>query len=85
MAQPAGSEHALLRDLGPEPRTPNGVRLRARDGTLVRSETGITGNAWTWDVASAGADAGAAGDRVTVEIEAKRDGLVSWRPQVRSV
>ena len=44
-------------DIGPEPGTTYGVRLRDRDGTLVRSETGITGNAWTWDVASAGADA----------------------------
>ena len=28
-------------------------------------------------------DAGALGDRITVEISAERDGLSSWQPQVR--
>jgi hypothetical protein len=72
-------------DIGPEPGTTYGVRLRDRNGTLVRSETGLTGNTWTWDVASAALDAGVAGDRVTVEIEAECDGLVSWQAQVRTV
>ena len=72
-------------DIGPEPETTYTVRIRDRNGTLVRTETGLTGNAWTWDVASAGADAGVAGDRVTVEIEAERDGLASWQAQVRTV
>lgn len=72
-------------DIGPEPGTTYRVRVRDRDGTLVRSETGLTGNTWTWDVASSATDAGAAGDRVTVEIEAERDGLVSWQAQVRTV
>jgi hypothetical protein len=30
-------------------------------------------------------DAGALGDRVTLEITAVRDGLESWQPQVREV
>jgi hypothetical protein len=51
----------------------------------VRTEAGLTGHAWTWDVTSAALDAGVAGDRVTVEIEAERDGLTSWQPQVRRV
>jgi len=72
-------------DTGPEPGTTYGVRLRDRNGSLVRSETGLTGTAWTWDVASAALDAGVAGDRVTVEIETERDGLTSWQAQVRSV
>lgn len=72
-------------DIGPEPGTTYGVRLRDRDGTLVRSETRLTGNTWTWDVASAALDAGVAGDRVTVEIEAEREGLSSWQAQVRTV
>jgi hypothetical protein len=72
-------------DIGPEPGTTYTVRIRDRNGTLVRTETGLTGNAWTWDVASSAADAGVAGDRVTVEIEAERDGLVSWQAQVRTV
>ncbi|WP_054284855.1 phage tail protein [Gulbenkiania mobilis] len=71
--------------IGPEPGTTYAVRLRDRNGTLVRSETGIAGNAWTWDLASAALDAGVAGDRVTVEIEAERDGLASWQAQVRTV
>jgi hypothetical protein len=72
-------------DIGPEPGTTYAVRLRDRNGTLVRSETGLAGNTWTWDVTSAALDAGVAGDRVTVEIEAERDGLVSWQAQVRTV
>jgi hypothetical protein len=36
-------------------------------------------------VATAAADAGALGDRVTLEIAAVRDGLESWQPQVRQV
>jgi hypothetical protein len=72
-------------DIGPEPGTTYAVRLRDRNGDLVRSETGLTGNTWTWDVASAALDAGVAGDRVTVEIEAERDGLASWQAQVRTV
>jgi hypothetical protein len=72
-------------DIGPEPGTTYTVRLRDRNGTLVRSETGIAGNTWTWDVASAALDAGVAGDTVTVELEAERDGLSSWQAQVRSV
>ena len=34
-------------------------------------------------VAVAALDAGAFGDRITVEISAERDGLSSWQPQVR--
>jgi hypothetical protein len=71
--------------IGPEPGTTYAVRLRDRNGNLVHSETGLTGNAWTWDVASAALDAGVAGDRITVEIEAERDGLASWQAQVRTV
>jgi len=72
-------------DIGPEPGTTYTVRIRDRNGTLVRSETGLTGNTWTWDVASSATDAGVAGDRVTVEIEAEREGLSSWQAQVRTV
>ena len=72
-------------DIGPEPGTSYSVRVRDRDGTLVRSATGIAGTTWTWDVASAALDAGAVGDRVTVEIEAEREGLSSWQAQVRTV
>jgi hypothetical protein len=72
-------------DIGPEPGTSYTVRLRDRHGALVRSTTGLTGTTWTWTVADAAADAGAAGDRVTLEISAVRDGLESWQAQARSV
>ncbi|MGK0674268.1 MAG: phage tail protein [Halothiobacillaceae bacterium] len=72
-------------DIGPEPGTAYTVRIRDRDGALVRTEAALTGHAWTWDVTSAALDAGVAGDRVTVEIEAECDGLASWQAQVRSV
>ncbi|WP_062196555.1 phage tail protein [Caldimonas taiwanensis] len=72
-------------DIGPEPGTTYTVRLRDRDGLLVRTQSGLTGNTWTWDVASAAADAGSAGDTVTIGIEAERDGLSSWQAQLRTV
>lgn len=72
-------------DIGPEPGTTYTVRIRDRNGALVRTEAGLTGNTWTWDVASSAMDAGPTGDRITVEIEAEREGLTSWQAQVRSV
>lgn len=72
-------------DMGPEPGVSYTVRIRDRHGNLVRSATGIAGNTWTWDVGSSAVDAGVAGDRVTVEITAVRDGLESWQPQLRTV
>lgn len=72
-------------DIGPEPGTTYTVRIRDRTGTLVRTVTGLTGTGLTWDVASSAIDAGVAGDTVTVEIEAERDGIKSWQAQVRTV
>lgn len=72
-------------DIGPEPGTTYRVRVRDRSGNVVRSETGLTGTAWVWTVSDAAGDAGAAGDTVTVEVEAERDGLASWQAQVRTV
>jgi hypothetical protein len=72
-------------DIGPEPGTSYTVRVRDRHGALVRTANSLTSNTWTWTVADAAADAGAAGDRVTLEITAVRDGLESWQAQARSV
>jgi len=72
-------------DIGPEPGVSYTLRILDRNGALVRTETGITGSSFVWDVASAAVDAGALGDRVTLEIAAVRDGLESWQPQVRQV
>ncbi|WP_207899559.1 phage tail protein [Sulfuritortus calidifontis] len=71
-------------DIGPEPGTTYTVRLRDRNGTLVRTQSGLSGTTWTWGVASSATDAGPAGDTVTVEIEAERDGLSSWQAQTRT-
>ena len=72
-------------DIGPESDVSYTVRIRDRNDALVHTETGITGSSFVWDVASAAADAGAQGDRITLEIAAERDGLESWQPQVRAV
>lgn len=72
-------------DISPEPGTSYIVRIRDRNGVLVRTEAGLTGNGWTWDVASSAMDAGPAGDRITIEIAAEREGLTSWQAQARSV
>jgi len=72
-------------DIGPEPGVSYTVRIRDRNDALVHTETGITGSIFVWDVTTAAADAGALGDRVTLEIAAERDGLESWQPQVRQV
>ncbi|CAJ0888283.1 hypothetical protein R1479_04398 [Ralstonia mannitolilytica] len=70
-------------DIGPEPGTTYTVRIRDRNGALVRNETGLLGTTFIWTAAVAALDAGALGDRITVEISAERDGLSSWQPQVR--
>ena len=64
---------------------PSGRRLHVVSCGKQHRHWGIAGNAWTWDLASAALDAGVAGDRVTVEIEAEREGLASWQAQVRTV
>ena len=72
-------------DIGPEPGVTYTVRVRDRNGTLVRAAAGLGSNSYNWAVATAALDAGALGDAVTIEIEADRDGLTSWQPQVRHV
>lgn len=71
--------------IGPEPGTTYTVRVRDRNGTVVRTQAGLTATSWTWTVAAAATDAATAGDRVTVEIESVRDGLASWQAQACTV
>lgn len=71
-------------DMGPEPGTTYTVRIMNRHCALVHSESGIAGTSWTWDVATAAAMAGSAGDSVTIEIESLRDGWTSWQAQQRT-
>ena len=70
-------------DIGPEPGVTYTVRIHDRNGTLVHTASGIVGTDFVWDVATAAADAGALGERISVEISAVRDGLESWQPQLR--
>jgi hypothetical protein len=70
-------------DIGPELGVSYTVRIRNRFGSAVHTETGLIGTTCSWSTALAAAEAGALGDRITVEISAERDGLSSWQPQVR--
>jgi hypothetical protein len=72
-------------DIGPEPGTTYTVRVRDAGGAVVRTVSGLSGTSWTWDVATAASDAGAAGGQVTIELWASRGGLDSWQPQTRTV
>lgn len=62
-------------DYGPE----DGVTYNVRaylDDVLVDSDTGITGTTWTPSIGGSGT--------VRIEIEAERDGVVSWQAQIRT-
>lgn len=70
-------------DIGPELGVTYTLRIRNRNSVLAHTETGLLGTTYIWTAAVAALDAGALGDRITVEISAERDGLSSWQPQVR--
>jgi hypothetical protein len=70
-------------DIGPELGVTYTVRIRDRAGSAVRTESGLIGNTFVWTAAVAALEAGALGDRITVEIAASREGLSSWQSQVR--
>lgn len=72
-------------DIGPETGVTYTLRIRDSNGSIVRTETGITGASYVWTVATAAQDAGELGGSVTIEISAERNGLSSWQPQVRSM
>lgn len=71
--------------IGPETGVTYVVTVKDRDGVIAHTETGIAGSSWTWDLATAAADAGPQGDAITIEIVAERGGYDSWKPQTRSV
>ncbi len=60
------------------------VRLYNENGALVRTESGLTGNGYTWPLAQEATDSGLGrvNASLKVEIEASRDGHVSWQKQV---
>lgn len=59
--------------VGPEPGTTYTVRVYQEPGTLLHTQAGITATGYTWDAILAN-DA-----TLRVELEAVRDGLVSWQ------
>lgn len=64
-------------DIGPEPGTTYTIRLYV-GGVLLRTEAGLTGTAYTW-VDEAADNGGGLGTDLRVEVEAVRDGYVSWQ------
>jgi len=64
-------------DIGPELGVTYTLRIRNRNSVLAHTETGLLGTTYIWTAAVAALDAGALGDRITVEISAERDGLSS--------
>ncbi len=70
-------------DIGPELGVTYTVRIRDRNGVLAHTESGLIGTTFAWSAAVAAPEAGALGDRITVEISAERDGLSNWQPQMR--
>jgi hypothetical protein len=60
------------------------VRIYNENGALVRTESGLTGNGYTWPLAQEATDSGIGrvNANLKVEIEASRDGHVSWQKQV---
>jgi hypothetical protein len=72
-------------DIGPEPGVTYTVRVLDRDGRVVHSAADLAGTGFMWSAAQAAQEAGAAGERITLELGAVRDGLASWQAQVRHV
>lgn len=73
--------------IGPEPGTTYTVRIynAQTGGTLIRTYTGVTGTSQAYTIAQATTDnGGSPPTNLRVEIEAVRDGYVSWQRQVRA-
>lgn len=70
-------------DIGPEPGTTYKITISLLDGTVVRTETGITGTSWTWPYQTAAADVNVEASTVdpvlaVIRLESVRDGRGSW-------
>lgn len=73
--------------IGPEPGTTYTVRIynAQTGGSLIRTYSGITGTSQAYTVADATTDNGGSQPaNLRIEIEAVRDGYLSWQRQVRS-
>jgi len=70
-------------NIGPEPGTTYTVRIYGEAGTLKHVETGVTGTSWTYPMATEVAESGLnrPNEKLTVKVEAVRDGYTSWQAQ----
>lgn len=78
--QTAGLVHQSTGNIGPEVGTTYTIRVYSNGGTLERTVTGITGTTYTYTLAFELADGGPF-DSITMQLEAVRDGRVSWQYQ----
>lgn len=70
-------------NIGPEPGTTYTVRIYGEAGTLKHTETGLTGTSWTYPMAAEISESGLnrPNEKLTVKVEAIRDGHTSWQAQ----
>lgn len=70
-------------NIGPEPGTTYTVRIYGEAGTLKHTESGLTGTSWTYPMATEIAESGLnrPNEKLTVKVEAVRDGYTSWQVQ----
>lgn len=70
-------------NIGSEPGTTYTVRIYGEDGTLKHTETGLTGTSWTYPIATEIAESGRnrPNEKLTVKLDAVRDGYTSWQAQ----
>lgn len=70
-------------NIGPEPGTAYTVRIYGEVGTLKHTETGLTGTSWTYPIATEITESGLnrPNEKLTVKVEAIRDGHTSWQAQ----
>ena len=69
--------------IGPEPGTTYTVRIYGEAGTLKHTETGITATSWTYPISTEIVESGVnrPNEKLTVKVEAVRDGYTSWQSQ----
>jgi hypothetical protein len=74
-------------NIGPEAGTTYTVRFYNENNAIQKTVTGLTTTSWTYTAADEATDSGLGriNGKFKVEIEAVRDGYVSWQKQTRSV
>lgn len=70
-------------NIGPEPGTTYTLRIQGEAGAPVHVEAGLTSTSWTYPITTEIAESGLGrpNERLTVIIEAMREGLASWQAQ----